>query len=295
MASWCCDDSDITSDVMGAGESREKPLDEDSIVEAALKKEVGLKVFAGFRAKESRLVFLHSDQMSTSPTLFTVLASGKMEGPTRGKPLKPTPEKGLITYPYVQYLVEPEKLANLKELIDTHCVWLDDKAKDDEKKYPLVQVWTVNVNKEFREAFQTMQEENPDPTIFDQQAVDNLMKTMRELFGADADKVKVQYCSKDTHNVRRTFLGTPGMFAKFFELKGVKESFRITKFEDKKMTVTTLDRNQREGSQTFVFGDDPNEEHVLYKRRGFTDFWCLKTRAQFEMDCKFEGEFTNES
>lgn len=278
---------------MGAGESREKPLDEDSIVEAALKKEVGLKVFAGFRAKESRLVFLHSDQMSTSPTLFTVLASGKMEGPTRGKPLKPTPEKGLITYPYVQYLVEPEKLANLKELIDTHCVWLDDKAKDDEKKYPLVQVWTVNVNKEFREAFQTMQEENPDPTIFDQQAVDNLMKTMRELFGADADKVKVQYCSKDTHNVRRTFLGTPEMFKIFFGEKGVKESFGIKSFVGNIMKVKTLDRNQREGEQSFTFGDDPTEEHVLYKRRGFTDFWCLKTRTQFEKDCKFEGEFTN--
>jgi len=278
---------------MGAGESREKPLDEDSIVEAALKKEVGLKVFAGFRAKESRLVFLHSDQMSTSPTLFTVLASGKMEGPTRGKPLKPTPEKGLITYPYVQYLVKPEELANFKELIDTHCVWLDDKAKDDEKKYPLVQVWTVNVNKEFREAFKTMQEENPDPTIFDQQAVDNLMKTMRELFGADADKVKVQYCSKDTHNVRRTFLGTPEMFKTFFGEKGVKESFGIKTFVGNIMKVKTLDRNQREGEQSFTFGDDPTEEHVLYKRRGFTDFWCLKTRKQFEQDCKFEGEFTN--
>jgi hypothetical protein len=279
---------------MGGGESREKPLDDDSIVEVALKEDVGLRVFAGFRAKESRLVFLHSDQMSTSPTLYTVLPSGKMEGPTDGKALKPTPEKGLITYPYVQHLVNPEKLPNLKELIDkTHCVWLDDKAKVEEEKYPLVQVWTVNVNKEFRDVFKVMQEENPDPVIFQQQAVDNLMKTMRELFGADADKVKVQYCSKDTHNVQRTFLGTPGMFAKFFELKGVKESFRITSFDGKTMKVKTLDGNQREGQQTFVFGDEPTEEHVLYKRKGFTDFWCLKTRKQFEQDCKFEGEFTN--
>jgi len=285
---------DITSDVMGGGESREKPLDEDSIVEVALKKGVGLKVFAGFRAKESRLVFLHCDQMSTTPTLYTVLPSGKMEGPTGGKPLKPTREKGLITYPYVQHLEKPAELDNLKELIDkTHCVWLDDKAKTDKEKYPLVQVWTVNVNQEFKDVFD-MQDENPNPSIFHQQAVDNLMKTMRALFGAEnADKVKVKYCSKDTHNVRRTFLGTPEMFKTFFGEKGVKESFGIKTFVGNIMKVKTLDRNQREGEQSFTFGDDPTEEHVLYKRRGFTDFWCLKTRKQFEQDCKFEGEFTN--
>lgn len=281
---------DITPHFMGAGESREKPLNDDDIVPAALKQ--GLKVFAGFKAKESRLVFLHSDRMSTSPTLFTVLPSGKMEGPKAGKSLKPTPEKGLITYPYPQYVENPEKL-DMQELIKTHCVWRDDQAKDDNKRYPLVQIWTVNVNDDFREAFTTMEEEkNPDEEIFKPEAVDNLMTTMRALFGEQADRVKVTYCSKETHNVRRTYLGTVDKFEKFFATKGVKESLDMTSFEGKTMKVKTLDKNGRTGDQTFVFTDDPNEEHVLYRRKGFTDFWCLKTKAQFEKDCTFEGGFS---
>lgn len=260
------------------GNDGSKGLDETQLCTVA-KKKAGLRVFAGFEATERRLVYPHGTQMNASPTLFTVLPSGQKEGPSNGKKLSPTAEKGLITYPYVQHVKDAD---TAKELIETNCVWQDG------DKFPLVQLWTVNVNKEFKDAFE-MTDENPDETHFQPQAVANLWKTLIKLFGKEeAEKQKVMYCKKQTWNMDKTFLGTPDQFAAFFETEGVKEALDIASFKENTIEVKTLDKQGRKGQQTFRFAEDT--PHVLYKRRGFTSFWCLKTQEQFEQDCKFEGE-----
>lgn len=261
------------------GHQGSKGLDQSELITVA-KNKAGLRVFAGFLATERRLVFVHGTEMNTSPILYTVLPTGQKEGPPNGKKLSPTREKGLITYPYVQHVKDPEKA---KELLDTNCVWQDG------ENFPLVQLWTVNVNDSFRKEFD-IKYENPDEKYFDPQAVANLWKTLISLFGKEeAEKQKVMYCSKKTWSVEdKCFLGTADQFAAFFEVEGVKEALDITSFADNAMEVRTLDKQKRQGTQTLRFV--PNTPHVLYKRRGFTSFWCLKTQEQFEQDCEFEGE-----
>lgn len=264
---------------MGIGKSH--GLDDSALVMAALHR-AKLQVCAGFKATERRLVFAHGNQMSTSPTLFTVLPSGQMEGSLEGKPLKPTREKGLITYPYVQQHIDnPDKA---KELFDTNCVWEDGKGK-----FPVVQLWTVNINKYFRDAFE-ITEENPDTKHFHLEAIDNLMKTLEALFGEEATKEKVKYCTKTTLNIDRTFLGTPAQFGTFFGIEGVKEALNIISGDQNTIEVETLDKSGNKGQQMFRFDNGDDTLHVLYKRKGFTSFWCLKSKEQFEHDCEFQGK-----
>jgi len=269
---------------MGGTGSKHGFSDEE-LVKLAL--DAGLKVYAGFNAKERRLVFVHGDSFKACPTLFTILPTGVTEGAKEGKKLPPTKEKGLVTYPYVQFL----DAASAQPHLHTHCVW-----KVDENRYALVQLWTINVNDEFRKVFDepsgdTRQgAENPDPTHFQPEAVENLYTAVAGLFGEQARELQVKYCTKETLNIDRTYVGTCEQFNRFLSNEGVPRSLGIENFVDNDIQVRTLDKKGNTGTQTFSFGTDDGVEQVLYKRNGFTSFMCVKSLTQFAVDCSLNGE-----
>lgn len=158
-------------------------------------------------------------------------------------------------------------------------------------KFALVQLWTINYNDEFRTTFEETTT-NPDPGHFKQEAVDNLYRAVVGLFGEEARRQKVKYCTKSTHNSDLTFIGTKVQFELFLEIPGIKESIGVEKSLNGAIQVRTLDKKGNKGSQTFTWGSKDDVEQVLYKRHGFTSFTCVKSREQFEEDCTLNVQIT---
>lgn len=267
------------------GGKSSKAVDDSEIVNIALNK-VQLKVFAGFESTERRLLFDFSDNFTCTPTLFTVLSSGKVEGNASGKQLKPLPMRGLLSYNFAQYLEDDAAVAKCGEHLDAYCVW-----NSDQKKYALCQAWTVNFNDDFKKEF-AIEDEYPDSEHFEEEAVATMKHATANLFGEEARAHKLKFCTKKNHNIFRTFVGTPSQFNDFFAIEGVKEHFDIISVQDNQIEVTMFDKQGRKksGSQILRFGDTPDVEHVLYWRKGFTSFWSFKSRDQFDRQSKLYGQ-----
>jgi len=232
-----------------------------------------LKTYGGFKAIERRLVFVFGDNFKTSPDLSTILPTGVVEGAV--KKLDPKKERGLVTYPYPQFLDATQAALH----VNTPFVW-----KEAEEKYALVHMWTINYNDEFRNVFDEW-EENPDQANFKTEAVENLYKAVAGMWGEEARKQKVKYCSKETQNYDRTFVGTSEQFQTFFNQPGVKEKLGISKITDDEITVRTKDKKGKNGTQSFPYGRQLGVQQVLYKRNGFTSFTCFKPLDQFIVEC----------
>jgi len=257
------------------GASPSKTLSDSELVTLALN--AGLKVYAGFKAEERRLVFVHGDNFMSTPKLSTILPTGVIEGSP--KSIAPAKERGLITFPYAQSL----DAANAQPYPNSHCVWPDG------DNHALVQLWTVNYNEDFRKVF-TESLENPDQEHFKPEAVDNLYKAVTGLFGEEAREQKVKYCTKVTQNIDRTYVGNSEQFEEFFNTPGVKESLGIQTVTSEEIQVVTLDKKGYKGTQTFPYGKQGRVEHVLYKRNGYTSFMCFKQLSQFAADCHLHGQ-----
>jgi len=261
---------------MGASQAR---LSDDEIVAFAL--EAGLKVYSGFKATERRLVYVFADKFSKSPTLYTILPTGEIEGPVDGKKLHPAKEKGLVAFPYPQSLEREKALPHL----DKNVVWKTECGDD----FTLLHTWTINYNDEFRSAF-TESEENPAPKHFSEEAVESMYRGMTNLFGEKAREIKIKYCTKHTQNIARTFVGTYAQYQKFLSNPGVPAALDIEEVTEDEIQVKTVDKKGNTGSKSFPYGKDSEAQQVLYKRNGFTSFMCTKSLEQFQVDCKLHGE-----
>lgn len=251
--------------------------------------ESGLKVFAGFKAEENRLLYLHEDKFPNTPLLVTILPSGVIEGDAAGKKIPPAKDRGLLTYPKEQLISAVLAKPLLEKPLCKPYLFQKD------EQYAMVQLWTVNVNESFRKEF-TMNDDNPDEAKFKPEAVAALTKAAAALWNVDekvaAEGHKVKYCSKSTQNIDRTYIGTSVTFKKFLAIEGVMASLGIQSVSDNDIIVSTVDKKGNKGTQTFTWGDSETAEQVLYKRNGFTSFMCVKSRTQFEEDCHVHGEIT---
>jgi len=151
-------------------------------------------------------------------------------------------------------------------------------------------MWTINVNKEFHEAF-TVADENPSVEHFEAKAVENFTATLVEMFGAKAGQEPVKFCTKSTKNVQRVYVGKPSQLLAFLDGEGVKEALGVLSVDHDKneFTVSTMDKKKQKGTKKFTLGSDADEDQVLYRRNGFTSFLCCKSKQLFLQDCQLFG------
>merc|ERR1719230_324653 len=76
-------------------------------------------------------------------------------------------------------------------------------------EYGLSQIWPIKVNDSFKKNFQLITEINPDPSIFQPQAVYEFDRTIYLLFGAGATKkVPILFCKNERANTLPIYKGT---------------------------------------------------------------------------------------
>merc|ERR1712039_982297 len=250
--------------------------------------EVGLKVYAGYKADERRIVFPHEDKLKATQKLKTILVGGYQEDDD--KDILCQKERALITFPHDQCIEDDSKA---QTFLNTPYVW-----KDANGRNVLAQTWTVNINKQFRDNFE-IKETNEEPGHFKLAAAENFKKVMVDLFGEEARGVPLWYCKKQTTNRDRVYVGTTAEIKAFLAKQGVKEALEIDSVNGnevqsqaiqagRKMVVCTLP-GKKTGVKKFMLSTNPEEIQMLYKRKGYTSFMCIKPKVNFEEDCMLFG------
>jgi len=245
------------------------------------------------------------------------------------KAIQNAPDRALVTYWNEQYMEDEAYLSNRKAgwLADdgddsnpyVHKTASKRVLPDSQQnspypyKHALAQIWTINYNEEFKKKFKDNEKNpllgikttNPDEAKFQPKAVENFERALVRLFGEPALAAGLLYCASDTKNIQRVYVGTQAQFKDFFAVEGVKETFGITKVHDISnpipvahrsagdadilmvIDVTTENKKGQKGRQSWTFA--PQGQHVLYKRQGYTSFFCLKSKAHFDQDCEVFG------
>jgi len=244
-----------------------------------LAKSSGVECYKGFVANECRLVFPFGQGSSNNlPTLRTILPNGSEEGDP--KTLQAGKERALIAYPYTQDIEAPVA----GKFLGTPFVWqrLDG-------THALVQTWTVNVNDEFKKAFE-IAESNPDERKFCPQAVNEFQEAMGKLFKSvdgTFTGIRVWFCQKKTRSDDPVYVGTPSQLKAFLASDpGVLKSLNIKEVSGSnpiKVVSNTVNKKGQRGTQELTLGDiaDGASKYVMYTRKGFTTFTSIKLLSQF--------------
>jgi len=222
------------------------------------------------------------------------LPKGIMENEPKGLPIRPEHEdageeeklltRGLVSYPYKQdFPILPAK--NVIESDGDEYVW-----ERENGEFGLAQIWPIKVNKQFHEKF-AISHDNPEPRIFQPQAVGEFDRAIRKLFGADATKrVPILFCKNTNKNTKTIFYGSGDALQKYLrEHPEACDELKIAKLFPGGFVCTTSTKKEQ-GFKQFDFMKAT--DYVLYTKVGWESMACIKTFEAFEKECEFLDEVT---
>lgn len=260
---------------------------DDKIVGKARAK--GLKVFKGFREEAYRLVFEKEEAASGEKKMLdTILPSGEIE---MTKTFKPQKEKGLMTFGYPQEIRKDVARKYTARAEGPGCFIHNDAP--DKPTYPLVQIWTVNVNDRFRNDYDIMtEEESQSDPKFHADAISAFRKSMEKLFSSeDVARYGIKCCrmKKEKENKHLAITGMRSVLDGFIQNKDVQKYFFITLEKHGFKAWSKQKGRWFPRSQRFEWADDMEEVYVLYTRDGNSEMTVMMKEKQFLQE-KIFGE-----
>ena len=273
-----------------------------------------VNVYEGFKEEASRLVFHYGanfGHLKEPPMNRTYLPSGVMENQAKTYPTTveheleeakpPIDEKtrkdaedklvtrGCVTYPYVQSMPD----ADAKRII-TECgqVFVHER---DNGTYGLSQIWGIKVNKSFEEGFTRTTYNpnqfgggNPDPKIFQLQAVFEFQRTIKLLFGPDAlSRGKLIFAQNSKTNTKRAYVGTVASLEAFLRRHPeVVDELMIAKLYPGGF-VSIIKAGKKYSTVDFDWPvGNKGCSYVLYTKQGYESMVCIKSLEQFNSECE---------
>ena len=271
----------------------------------------GVIVHDGFHEEASRLVFPYADHfqhLPANPAQRTFLPSGVSENEPKKLPIyvddeAPDKAKGepdmtrdemrrklqtraLTSYPYAQQVPMRIGQVIMYETGDAYVY------KRDNGEYGLSQVWPIKFNEQFKKSF-TCSTANPDPKIFNPQAVADFEHTMNRLFGDGAtDRVPVVYAQSTRTNTLPLYRGTSEQLQCYLRANpAAVDKLKIAKlYPGGFVAVVSVGGNPSKGEvpkkDSFKHFDlTPGETYVLYTKQGYESMACVKSAFAFEKEC----------
>jgi len=249
-----------------------------------------VKKYKGFREHAYRLVFPYEDKFpDLEPELLTILPSGVIEN---SKKLAAEKERGLITYPYAQFveaIVAQTVVHNADSSWNTNAYSETPFVTESGGKFSLVQTWPTKFNAKFKEDFEC-NETNTDTSHFEPGAVQAFKTCIDTLFGEDAtDKSRIQHCHKVTLNNFPCYVGLTESLKDYLK----KNPAEMTEVGIKELTPEGFISTGKDGKDNPVekpFKMESNTKHVIYKKVGWETMGCCKPLEQFLKECEFQAE-----
>jgi len=268
--------------------------------------EPDVTIYDGYFEKASRLVFHYADSFKdTKPHVDkrTYLPSGVSENEpeklpvslddetekTEEESLKKLQSRALTSYPFAQQ-VDMKSGEDIIAQLGGKESYVYRRANGE---YGLSQIWPIKVNDSFKKNFQLITEINPDPSIFQPQAVYEFDRTINLLFGAGATKkVPILFCKNERANTLPIYKGTAEALQLFLQNnpKAVQQ-LKIAKLFPGGFVATVSiggnpKKNEPPKKDSFKqFDFTPGENYFLYTKQGYESMACVKSADQFEREC----------
>jgi len=273
---------------------------------AAADGETDVQIYDGYFERASRLTFHYADKFAdTKPVIEkrTYLPSGVSENEpeklpvslddetekTEEESLKKLRSRGLFSYPFAQQV--PMKAG--EEIIAQLGGVESYVYRRANGEYGLSQIWPTKINDSFQKSFKLITESNPDPSIFQPQAVYEFERTIKMLFGQDATKkAPILFCKNERANTLPIYKGTAEALQAFLRANPkVVKQLKIAKlFPGGFVTTMSVGGNPKKNEppkkDSFkTFDLTPGEDYFLYTKQGYESMACVKSAAQFEAEC----------
>jgi len=278
--------------------SRQPRIDVDSHISTAIvtgAQNKGIEVFAGFREVTYRLVFECQDAGVEKKMVETILPDGNVE---MDKEFQPRKGRGLMTFGYSQTIDRKDAKRHVMSPQPTPFIDSDN-LPDNPARLALVQTWTVNVNKSFRDEFDIFQfdERNFQGRIhegFHRDAVDAFRKAMVKCFGsAVVEKWPIMCCKKEKNNPHLVFVGPRSVMEAWLKKKDVQEYLFISEKNNGFKTWFKSKGSWLPRSQRFAFSNmNMDDKCVLYTRASGSLMTSMMTCSQFEKEKTFGAQRT---
>ena len=269
-------------------------------------------VYDGYHEEASRLVFHYSDHfqdLPTQPEQRTYLPSGVSENEAKKLPIyiddeapdkkKNEPDmtreemhtklkaRALTSYPFAQKVPMKSGKEIIEDVGDSY-VYLRDNGE-----YGLSQIWPIKVNKQFENAF-VCSTTNPNPKIFQPQAVAEFKRTLNKLLGpGSTERVPVIYAKNTKTNTMPIYKGTSEQLQLYLQDNpAAVDRLKIAKLYPGGFVATVStggnpakgEPPKKDGYKEFDF--TPGEVYVLYTKQGYESMACVKSAFQFEKECE---------
>jgi len=151
-----------------------------------------------------------------------------------------------------------------------------------------LQTWPAKFNEQFKSSF-TITSHNPDTQHFDDDALKEFTKVMRDLFNVkeNATDLPIHFAHKTTNNTRRSYVGVGENIMALLRLsQGIREDLKITELiEPDGFACEWKDGKDHTGIKNFHM--DISKEYCLYTKVGWETMACVKPKFQFDTECNF--------
>lgn len=238
-----------------------------------------LEVYQGYTEQPIRCVCEVEDEYAERRFVETILPDGHVEMETEFKPMK---GRALVTFGRSQHI--PKDLARrLVERPGGGCPFIHNENIADSEVYPLAQTWTLNVDKGFYETFEQIDDSTVDGSR-------TFKECMKKLFGSalvDKYPIRCYKMRKNQVNPELVFVGPRDLMEVFLQDPDVQKYLSISanRYGFDSWFIPRgkwLPRAKR-----FEWGNDMQEEYVLYTRQGNSFMTVMIPRQQFIGDKQF--------
>ena len=268
--------------------------------------------FDGFEEEASRMVFHYGDNfqhLPNNPIGRTYLPSGVAENEPKNLPIRPIDEapdkakgeedmtekqmadklktRGLVSYPFAQSMPLSRGREIIEEVGDAYVY------ERPNGTIGLSQIWPIKVNDAFFKQFTVAYGTNPNPKVFQPQAVGEFKRSIDRLFGEGATrKHPVLFAQNKKRNKLPIFKGNSDALQAFLRASPkVCDDMNIAKlYPGGFVSIISIGGNPAKGEppkknnyKNFDF--TPGIEYVLYTKQGYESMACIKGYFQFETDC----------
>lgn len=234
-----------------------------------------ITIHKGFKEYAYRLLMPYETDFSLSPFLQTIRKDGTVE---TEKVLEPQLERGLLTYPYLQEI----DYSKCMQFLNTPYIYQYNNS------YLLSQVWPTKYNDSFKQSY-TIHTTNPDTDKFSEEAVEIFRRTCNMLFKDSTAGNKILYCSKETLNTNRVFIGTCVELIAFLKSNPIITTgeLNISSVFDNGFISNVIDGKGKCTTKKFIISDTPEDndkQFVIYVKQGWDTMACTNNLQDFLID-----------
>jgi len=273
---WACGLKDIVIQIRLLCGQRRAGVPRHLVIERARLKK--LEVYQGFTEQPIRCI-CEIEKDAEAKTLETIRPDGDVEMESAFKAEK---GRALVTFGIQQH-IRKDLARKFVLRPDGGCPFIYTDNIADGEVYPLAQTWTMNLNESFYETFTQIDES----TVGGFHTFKECMKKLFSPAVVDKYPIRCYQMKKEQVNTELVFVGPRDLMAVFLEDSDTQKYFSICANQAGFKSWSIPKRKWFPRVKNFMWGDDMQEEVVLFTRQGNSSMTVMMSKQQFTLEKQF--------